>query len=184
MWFLGQLPLNSQLFLGNDWTDLGKLGLVWKLKYGHGSSVNGSWWRLLLPEIWQEMWFLGWPFMSSHLFLNRFEPSWARLKATLWSPIKFKCTMASTSGSGYMTEKVIYMPTLPGEKHLSMIRERHYHITRWIKKPFFKIVINFNLFIVFCSQHITNGFQKFNLVIQRYKVFFIKVASDSFNYSS
>ena len=50
--------------------------------------------------------------------------------------------MASTSGSGDMTEKVIYMPTLPGEKNLSiellwMIRERHYHTTRWIKKPFF-----------------------------------------------
>ena len=72
---------------------------------------------------------------------RRFEPSWARLKTTLWSQIKFKCTMASTSGSGDMTEKVTYMPSLPGEKNLSvellsMIRERHYHTTRWIKKTF------------------------------------------------
>ena len=56
----------------------------------------------------------------SRRLLNRFEPSWARLKATLWSQIKLKCTMASTSGSGDMIEKVTYMPTLPGEKNLSI----------------------------------------------------------------
>ena len=54
-------------------------------------------------------------FVSRRL-LNRFEPSWARLKATLWSQIK----LAPTSGSGDMTEKVTYMPTLPGEKNLSI----------------------------------------------------------------
>ena len=54
----------------------------------------------------------------SRRLLNRFEPSWARLKATLWSQIKFKCAMAPTSGSSDMTEKVTYMPTLPGEKNL------------------------------------------------------------------
>ena len=55
----------------------------------------------------------------SRRLLNRFETFWARLKAALWSHIKFKCTMASASGSGDMTEKVTYMPTLPGEKNLS-----------------------------------------------------------------
>ena len=56
----------------------------------------------------------------SRRLLNRFEQSWARLKATLWSQIKFKCTVALTSGSEDMTEKVTYMPTLPGEKNLSI----------------------------------------------------------------
>ena len=51
-------------------------------------------------------------------WLNRLGKSWARLKATLWSQIKFKCTMAPTSGSGDMIEKVTYMPTLPEEKTL------------------------------------------------------------------
>ena len=46
------------------------------------------------------------------------------------------------SGSGDMTETVTYTPTLPGEKKLSiepmkrMLRERHYHTTRWIKTSF------------------------------------------------
>ena len=56
----------------------------------------------------------------SRRWLDRFESSWARFKATLWSQIKFKCTMAPTSGSGDMTEKVTYMPTLPEEKNLSI----------------------------------------------------------------
>ena len=40
--------------------------------------------------------------------LNRFEPSWARLKAALWAQIKCKSMMAAGSGSGDMTEKVAY----------------------------------------------------------------------------
>ena len=56
-------------------------------------------------------------FVSRRL-LNRFEPSWARLKATLWSQINFQCTMALTSGG--MTEKVTYLPTFLGDKNLSI----------------------------------------------------------------
>ena len=63
--------------------------------------------------------------------LNRFEPSWARLKATLWSQIKFKCTMAPTSGSGDMTEKVTYMPTIPGEKNLTQSTDCNKKLT-WL----------------------------------------------------
>ena len=49
-------------------------------------------------------------------WLNRFEQLWTRLKATVCPKIKFKINMAATSGSRDMTEKVTYMPTLPGEK--------------------------------------------------------------------
>ena len=52
----------------------------------------------------------------SRRWLNRFEPSWSRLKATMWPQIKFECTLAPTSGSGDMIEKVTYMPTLPEKK--------------------------------------------------------------------
>ena len=52
--------------------------------------------------------------------LNRLGQSWTRLKATLWAHIKFKCIMAPTSGFEDMDEKVTYMPTLPGEKNLSI----------------------------------------------------------------
>ena len=77
----------------------------------------------------------------SRRWLNQFGQSLARLKATVWPQckcVKCKCTMAPTSGSGDMIEEVTYMPTLPGERNLSiellsMIRERHYHTTRWIK---------------------------------------------------
>ena len=55
----------------------------------------------------------------SRRWLNRFEPSWARLKATMWPQIKLKCTLAPTSGSGDIIEKVTYMPTLPEKKNLS-----------------------------------------------------------------
>ena len=54
----------------------------------------------------------------SRRWLNRFEPYWARLKATMWPQIKFKCILAPTSGSGDMIEKVTYMPTLPENKTL------------------------------------------------------------------
>ena len=55
----------------------------------------------------------------SRRWLYRFQQSWARLKAEMWSQIKFKCTMAPTSSSGDMIEKVTYMPTFPGERNRS-----------------------------------------------------------------
>ena len=167
--------MNSHLFLGDDSTDLNNLRLVWKLKYGHGSSVNGSWLRLSVPKIQLKKWLIGCSLLNSHLFLgdgltdfdtfelvwklkcghksrimvatsgfgditgnvifrptlheltsvswrwlDRFELYWASLKATNCSQIKFKFTMAPTFDSGEMTEKVTYMPTLPGEKNLSI----------------------------------------------------------------
>ena len=49
-------------------------------------------------------------------WLNRFGQLWTRLKATVCPKIKLKMNMAATSGSRDMTEKLTYMPTLPGEK--------------------------------------------------------------------
>ena len=53
-------------------------------------------------------------------WLNRFGQLWTRLKAIVCPKIKFKINMAATSGSRDMTEKVTYMPTLPGKKKLSL----------------------------------------------------------------
>ena len=55
------------------------------------------------------------------------EPIWTNLgslNALVVPSIKFKRIMAETSGSGDMTEKVTYMPTLPGEKTLFFLK-RH-----------------------------------------------------------
>ena len=52
----------------------------------------------------------------SRRWLNQFGLLWTRLKATVSPKIKFKINMVATSGSRDMTEKVTYMPTLPGEK--------------------------------------------------------------------
>ena len=52
----------------------------------------------------------------SRRWLNPFGQLWTRLKATVCPKIKFKINMGATSGSRDMTEKVTYMPTLPGKK--------------------------------------------------------------------
>ena len=61
------------------------------------------------------MWFLGQPFMNSPLFLGvdstRLGQSWARLKTIVWPQIKCKWIMVAISGSGDITENVVFRPT-------------------------------------------------------------------------
>ena len=46
----------------------------------------------------------------SRRWLNRFRWTWARLKATTWPQIKCKLNMATTSGSGDITEPMTEYP--------------------------------------------------------------------------
>ena len=50
--------------------------------------------------------------LVSQRLLNRFEQTWARLKAIVVSLIKFKRNMVETSGSGNITGNVVFRPAL------------------------------------------------------------------------